>query len=110
MKLAVDQLGDIGSHINMKIFKHDMIILHTSKYLLNYLDQYGLYQLSDKLKSYFKEKTFITLNTFSDFTRINNFLLSKVLLEEMLDRGLICIDESDLEVRYYHNSILYKLV
>jgi hypothetical protein len=49
------------------------------------------------------------MNEFSDMTNVRNLLLSKILLDEMLDKGFVVIDESDLDVRYYYNKILsYK--
>ncbi len=67
-------------------------------------------KLNFSLKKYLSgEKEYVSLKEFSDMTTIKNQLLSKILIEEMLDEGLLVIDESDLEVRYYLNKILsYK--
>ena len=63
-----------------------------------------------KIEKFLNEKESISLNEFSEYAKIKNFLLSKLLLEEMLDKGLLCLDESDLEVKYSKNKILeYKL-
>ena len=52
----------------------------------------------------------IDLNDLKNILYIENFLLKKTIIEDMLNSGLILIDESDLDVRYYLNIILpYQL-
>ena len=48
----------------------------------------------------------MSLKEFTEMTNIKNQLLSKILIEEMLDNGLLLIDESDLDLRYFLNIIL----
>ncbi len=65
--------------------------------------------LLDKLSNYLSdEKDYVSLKDFSDLTTKKNQLLSKFLIDEMLDEGLLALDESDLELRYYLNKILSK--
>jgi len=52
------------------------------------------------------EKPYVNLKDFNELTTLKNQLLSKILIEEMLDQGLIVSDESDLELRYFENKIL----
>jgi hypothetical protein len=33
-------------------------------------------------------------------------LLSKLIIDEMIEKGFICVDESDLEVKYHKNKII----
>jgi hypothetical protein len=62
------------------------------------------------IKSLTADISFVTLNTLSDLITSKNQLLGKVLLDEMVDEGLLIIDESDLDLRYYENTILnYEL-
>lgn len=53
-----------------------------------------------------EEKDGITLAEFSEYSKIKNFLLSKLIIDEMIQKGLLCIDESDLEVKYFKNKII----
>lgn len=59
-----------------------------------------------KIEKYLNEKDEISLGEFAEYSKIKNLLLSKLLIEEMLDKGLLCIDESDLEVKFSYNKIL----
>ncbi len=52
------------------------------------------------------EKEGITLSEFSEYSKIKNFLLSKLIIDEMIEKGFICVDESDLEVKYHKNKII----
>ncbi len=63
--------------------------------------------MTESLTTYLNQKEFVTLNSFSDATNIKNQILAKVLIEEMLDKGFLCIDESDIELRYFYNKILF---
>lgn len=51
-------------------------------------------------------KESISLKEFTEITNIKNQLLSKILIEEMVENGLLLIDESDLDLRYFLNKIL----
>jgi len=46
------------------------------------------------------------LNEFAEYSKIKNLLLSKLLIDEMLEKGFLCIDEADLEVKFSKNKIL----
>lgn len=109
--------------INIKSFKNDMILLYTSNYLKNFiklqhliiihnlfLDDFSLENILQKIEKFLNEKEEISLGEFAEYSKIKNLLLSKLLLEEMLEKGLLCLDESDLEVKFSKNKILgYKL-
>ena len=57
-----------------------------------------------------KKQNHIDMKDLSNILHIENVLLEKTIIEDMLNQGLILIDESDLEVRYYLNIILaYKM-
>ena len=64
------------------------------------------------IKKFMQEnkQSHIDLNDLKNILHIENVLLEKTIIEDMLNSGLILIDESDLEVRYYLNIILpYQL-
>jgi hypothetical protein len=72
------------------------------------LDEYSLENLNRKMKQYLKEdKNNLTLKEFSELTANKNQLLSKILIDEMVDNGYLLVDESDLDVKFYLNKILY---
>ncbi len=79
--------------------------------LAHNLEEFSVDNLFDRLKRFLSaEKPYVNLKDFSEMTSLNNQLLSKILIEEMLDQGLLASDESDLELRYYENKILnYKI-
>jgi hypothetical protein len=108
MKLAIDNFDKISSStIFVKIYKNEMIILHNSN--LNYnIENFSFDKITESLKGYLNKKDFVTLNLFSDATNIKNQILAKVLIEEMLEKGFLCIDESDIELRYFYNKILFN--
>lgn len=58
-----------------------------------------------KIVKFLEEKDGITLAEFTEYSKIKNFLLSKLIIDEMIEEGMLCIDESDLEVKYYENRI-----
>jgi hypothetical protein len=64
--------------------------------------------LYKRLKIYLREHEHVNTSRFPEVLGIKNVLLSKILLEEMVEEGLLCIDESDLDLHYYQNLILNK--
>ena len=40
--------------------------------------------------------------------RLSNIMLAKLLVDEMVSKGLLCVDESDLEILYFENLILNR--
>ncbi len=48
----------------------------------------------------------INLKDFSEITKIKNQLLCKILIDQMVEEGLLLIDESDLDLEYYLNIFL----
>ncbi len=111
MKNAMDQFSKISTSIIVKVFKNEMIMIHTSKFI-NYfkIEDYSLENIYEKLKESLSEnKDCVSLKEFGELTSIKNQLLAKILIEEMLEFGLLVVDESDLDLRYYLNKfILYK--
>jgi hypothetical protein len=109
MKQALDILSTKNSKIGVKAFKNDMIMIHTSILILSnhlIIDQFSLESLTAKTKEMLKLKESLTLNEFSEQTRLKNLLLAKIIIEQFLDSGNLVIDESDLEVRYFLNKFI----
>ncbi len=74
---------------------------------INFLEDYSFDNLMEKIKKYIENnKDFLSLKEFSELTSKKNPLLSKFILDEMIDEGLLIIDESDIELRYYKNKFI----
>lgn len=95
------------SKVHIKVFQNEMIMLHTGNKYIIILDEYSLESLNQKMKSYLQgDKNNLTLKEFSELTTNKNQLLSKILIDEMVDKGYLLLDESDLDVKFYLNKIL----
>ena len=90
--------------IIIKNFNNEMIVIQTPEFsgknILALIKEF----MQDNKQGH------IDLNDLKNILYIENVLLEKTIIEDMLNSGLILIDESDLEVRYYLNIILpYEL-
>jgi hypothetical protein len=106
MRQAVKQLtsGKVLHDIIIKNFNNEMIVIQTP--------EFSGKNILAMIKSFMKEKktSYIELNDLTNILHVENVLLEKTIIEDLLNSGLILIDESDLEVRYYLNIILpYEL-
>ena len=106
MRQAIKQLtdGKVLHDIIIKNFNNEMIVIQTP--------EFSGKNILVMIKKFMEEhKTHhIEMKDLSDILHIENVLLEKTIIEDLLLSGLILIDESDLEVRYYLNIILpYKL-
>ena len=106
MKQAIKQLtdGKVMHDIIIKNFNNEMIVIQTP--------EFSGKNILALIKKFMQEKKqhHIDMKDLSNILHIENVLLEKTIIEDMLNNGLILIDESDLEVRYYLNIILaYKM-
>ena len=106
MRQAIKQLtdGKVAHDIIIKNFNNEMIVIQTP--------EFSGKNILVMIKKFMEEhKTHhIEMKDLSNILHIENVLLEKTIIEDLLLSGLILIDESDLEVRYYLNIILpYKL-
>ena len=90
--------------IIIKNFNNEMIVIQTPEFsgknILALIKEF----MQDNKQGH------IDLNDLKNILYIENVLLEKTIIEDMLNSGLILIDESDLDVRYYLNIILpYQL-
>ena len=90
--------------IIIKNFNNEMIVIQTPEFsgknILALIKEF----MQDNKQGH------IDLNDLKNILYIENVLLEKTSIEDMLNSGLILIDESDLDVRYYLNIILpYQL-
>ena len=90
--------------IIIKNFNNEMIVIQTPEFsgknILALVKEF----MQDNKQGH------IDMKDLSNILHIENVLLEKTIIEDMLNQGLILIDESDLEVRYYLNIILpYQL-
>ena len=106
MRQAIKQLtdGKVLHDIIIKNFNNEMIVIQTP--------EFSGKNILVLIKKFMQEnkQSHIDLNDLKNILHIENVLLEKTIIEDMLNSGLILIDESDLEVRYYLNIILpYQL-
>ena len=106
MKQAIKQLtdGKVMHDIIIKNFNNEMIVIQTP--------EFSGKNILALIKKFMQEKKqhHIDMKDLSNILHIENVLLEKTIIEDMLNNGLILIDESDLDVRYYLNIILpYQL-
>ena len=106
MRQAIKQLtdGKVMHDIIIKNFNNEMIVIQTP--------EFSGKNILGMIKKFMAEKKqhYIEMNDLSNILHVDNVLLEKTIIEDLLISGLILIDESDLEVRYYLNIILpYKL-
>ena len=96
--------GKIMHDIVIKNFNNEMIVLQTP--------EFSGRNILVLIKKFMEEKKqhYIELSDLSNIINLENVLLEKTIIEDLLTSGLILIDEADLVVRYYLNIILpYKL-
>ena len=106
MRQAIKQLtdGKVMHDIIIKNFNNEMIVIQTP--------EFSGKNILVMIKKFMQEKKqhYIEMTDLSNILHVDNVLLEKTIIEDLLLSGLILIDESDLEVRYYLNIILpYKL-
>jgi len=85
MKIGVDHLKFVTSNIEVKTFGNDMTILHTNDFKMEIL--------MNKLNKFenFMTKNYITVNEFTDITKITNSDLSKSLLDVRINNNIFII-------------------
>lgn len=106
MRQAVKQIidGKVMHNIVIKNFNNEMIVIQTPEFSGNNI----LRMIQNFMNS--KKQEYIEMSDLSSILNLNNVLLEKTIIADLLNSGLILIDESDLVVRYYLNKILaYQL-
>ena len=100
MKQAVNKLKLLP---NQKIFlqslNNEMWVLHSCDYTSDNIIKNINKFMSDNNKNY------LTVNDIKKVLNIENMLLFKYLIDDLLINGKLCSDESDIEVNYYMNII-----
>ncbi len=100
MTQAINNFDKVAGEIKVKNFNKEMIVLHTS--------EFSNENLINLIKNYMKEnkQDYIELKSLSNIINVKNVLLETILIDDLLNNGLLLIDEFDLDVRYYLNQIL----
>jgi len=104
MSQAINNFDKVAGEIKVKNFNQEMIVLHTN--------EFSNENLINLIKNYMQQnnKDYIELKSLSNIINVKNVLLETILIDDLLNNGLLLIDEFDLDVRYYLNKILnYKL-
>ena len=90
--------------IMVKNFNNEMIVLHSKEYSNKNI----LAMVNDYMSK--SGHNYIEMNDMKKIINVDNVLLEKILIEDMLINGDLLIDEDDLEVRYYLNNILNYVI
>ena len=100
MKQAVNKLKYLpNQNIFLKSLKNEIWILYSSDYTSDNIIKNMKKFMSDNNKDY------LTVNDIKKILNIENMLLFKYLIDDLLINGKLCSDESDIEVNYYMNII-----
>ena len=88
------------SKIYVKNFNNEIIVLHSEKYSNE--------NIVILIKKFMEENKndFINMHDLSLILNVKNIILEKILIDDLLKNGHLLIDENDLEVKYYLNTIL----
>ena len=100
MTQALKYFENNNHQVLVKNFNNEMIVLHTKEYSSDNI----LVLISNFMKN--NGQNYIDMNDMSKILNVQNVLLEKILIEDLLINGKLLIDEDDLEVRYYLNNIL----
>ena len=68
-------------------------------------EEYSLNNLSIKLKKQIGNNGY-SIKQACSVLGLKNVMLAKILVDEMVKNGDLCIDESDFEIFYYNNTFL----
>ena len=101
MRIAVNYMSKkFKDKIFVKNFNNEIIVLHNKEYSTN-----NLISLIEKFMNENKQD-YIDINDLYKIINVKNIILEKVLIDDLLINGNLLLDENDLEVRYYLNTIL----
>ena len=100
MTQALKYFENNNHQVLVKNFNNEMIVLHTKEYSSDNI----LVLITNFMKK--NGQNYIDMNDMSKILNVENVLLEKILIEDLLFNGKLLIDEDDLEVRYYLNNIL----
>lgn len=103
MTQALDHFKSISQKVLLKEFNKEMIVLHTKDYTNENILVSVVHFMEEK------KEDFITVNDLARVINAKNVILEKILIDDLLRNGFLCVDESDFDIRYYQNTILnYK--
>ena len=100
MKLAVNKLKFLpNKNVFLKSLNNEMLVLHSSEYTNDNI----LKTFENFLKE--KHKNYLSESDLKKILGIDNTLLFKYLIDDLLINGKICADENGIEINYYMNII-----
>lgn len=109
MKRAVEQIKLISTTIFCRTFDNNNMIML-------YSQNYSIENLNSKLQDFFKFRSdggskviSLSLNDVCVLFKLNSVLLGKLLVDEMVTTGYLCVDEGDIEIRYFNNLIKFGI-
>ena len=101
MKIAINYLNKkFKDKIFVKNFNNEIIVLHNKEFSTS-----NIILLIEKFMNENKQD-YIDINDLSKIINVKNIILEKILIDDLLINGNLLLDENDLEVKYYLNTIL----
>ncbi len=99
MKNVVDYLKVNSNKINIKTMTSITVI---------YSDDFSIGSVYKKLKTIYSEQPFYSfnINEVKSILKVKNISLCKLIIEDMVENGYLCVDESDFDIRYFNNMIV----
>ena len=103
MKKAIDYLKEKSSKVFVKYFESSMIMIHSKDYSIDLL-------YNERIKNNFLNNHLqsFSINELCSILKIKNLNLGKLLIDEMIEKGFLCLDESEYDIRVFNNLILLK--
>ena len=101
MRIAVNYMSKkFKDKIFVKNFNNEIIVLHNKEYSTS-----NILLLIEKFMNENKQD-YIDINDLTKIINVKNIILEKILIDDLLINGNLLLDENDLEVKYYLNTIL----
>jgi len=107
MKKAVDLLRNISTTIFSKTYNNNMIMIYSKDYSVENMESI-LNQFFSQRTNNYQKLVSLSLKDVCMLFKLNNILLGKLLVDELVKQGVLCLDEGDLEISYFPNMFFKK--
>ena len=104
MKQGIEMLKKVSGQVFCKNYQNSMTMIHSQSYSVD-----NLYKkiFLPEVKNNKQIKAF-SINDLSKLFNIKSVGVCKMIIDEMIIQGYLCIDESDIDIRYYYNYFMSR--